>query len=327
MTDPITPPETSKSSKRDPDFDSILLYRSTGHQRHLRDIYNRNHQTLQNRMAAAFSHSNVDPEEISQIAFSKAFNKLDTFRGEAKFSTWLYRIARNVGYDLYRAHSKQEEREVASLDNDHFYSLDHTNHLADFTYDPENRDIDSILADALRCLNPQQRTILLETARGIPAQQLSDRLGIAPGTIKSSLHRARANITRNITANPEDMHPHPAFYFSKLGDEITLNGAITRLSNIHQETFHLAMNTTNYSQLAKSLDITERQARVRVLKTVDALTPLIVTTEQSGEVLVPELLHPHERLHLQRTQERATTNHDHGQIPHNAASQENTPEL
>ena len=290
------------SGEPDPDLDAIIRYRETGKQRHLADIYRRNQIPLQRRMAHQFHNSPVDPEELSHIALTKAFNRLDTFRGEAKFSTWLYRIAINAGHDLLRKHTQKQERDVGSLDNEEITSLDSNWLLADYTFDPANRDTDSVFADALRGLSERQRTILLETARGALPDELSERLGIPKGTIKSSLHRGREVVTHNITTEPEDMHPKPSYYFDRMGKRNEVQRAATQLSERHQETVRIATSNDNYPDVAREMNTTTRQARVRVLKAVDALTPLMFSPEQTGEALTLDLLDPIERLHLQLSQ-------------------------
>lgn len=289
---------TDASNSGDPDLQSILRYRETGQQRYLADIYQRNRAPLQKRMGHNFHNAPVDPEEVTHIALTKAFKRLDTFKGESKFSTWLYRIATNAAYDLIREHQRTRDRDI-TLDDEDIVTLDANQYLADYTYDPSNRDTDAVLADALRGLSERQRTILLETARGIDAEELSERLGVSKGTIKSALHRGRDAITRNITAEPEDMHPDPSFYFSKLGTDDELRQAAKRLDTRHQDTLRIATTSDNYTQAAKAMNTTPHQARVRVLKTVDALTPLVLGPEQTGAALTPELLDPLERLHLQ----------------------------
>lgn len=124
--------------------------------------------------------------ELSQEVFMKAWEALPTWRPEARFHTWLYRIASNVAYDLLR------RRQVVSfepLPEDHDTSAE--------TDNPELRlhakQTIARLEVALARLAVEHREILLlREVEGLSYQELSTTLGIDEGTVKSRLARGRA---------------------------------------------------------------------------------------------------------------------------------------
>ena len=124
--------------------------------------------------------------ELSQDVFLKAWQALPGWRPEARFRTWLYRIASNAAYDLLR------RRQVVS-----FESLPEDHDVGSVSGGPEERlhakQAVALLDAALARLGVDQREIvLLREVEGLSYQELSTALGIDEGTVKSRLARARS---------------------------------------------------------------------------------------------------------------------------------------
>lgn len=124
--------------------------------------------------------------ELSQEVFLKAWEALPSWRPEARFHTWLYRIASNAAYDLLR------RRQVVP-----FEPLPEDHDTAGEGDSPEVRlhakQTIAALEAALARLSPDQREIvLLREVEGLSYEELSATLGIDEGTVKSRLARSRA---------------------------------------------------------------------------------------------------------------------------------------
>ena len=127
--------------------------------------------------------SNVaEAEELTQEAFIRAWQKLDTFRGTANFSTWMHRVAANVVLSRRRKRARERERTV---------------HQEDLSYhaavgDRTNRGATVDLDEAIAKLPERAREVfVLYDIEGYQHQEIADLMGIAPGTCKAQLHRAR----------------------------------------------------------------------------------------------------------------------------------------
>ncbi|HET7291922.1 MAG TPA: RNA polymerase sigma factor [Vicinamibacteria bacterium] len=121
-------------------------------------------------------------EELTQDVFVRAWQKIGTFRGESAFSTWLYPLAVNVALSERRARARRSARVFATDD------------LA--SYDrPEKppgpeRGLD--LERALGELPEGARAVfVLHDVEGFKHQEIAELTGIAAGTSKAQLHRAR----------------------------------------------------------------------------------------------------------------------------------------
>ena len=130
-------------------------------------------------------------EDVSQDAWVRAFEKLHLFRGESSFGTWMHRLAVNAALNRLRRQSKRPEVEKAAV-------LGQVPHAAD-----ERILNQKLLGQALDRLSDGYRQVLvLHDVEGLTHEEIAERMGIAVGTSKSQLHKARARM-RNLLASPE----------------------------------------------------------------------------------------------------------------------------
>lgn len=121
-------------------------------------------------------------EELTQDAFVRAWQKIGSFRGESAFSTWLYPLAVNVALSERRARSRRTSRVFTTDDITPF-------ERAEKAPAPE-RGLD--LERALEELPEGARAVfVLHDVEGFKHQEIADLTGIAAGTSKAQLHRAR----------------------------------------------------------------------------------------------------------------------------------------
>ena len=139
-----------------------------------------------------FLHQTLGDEQLSddlaQDTFIKAYVNIGKFRGQAAFSTWLYRIACNVLYDHHR-----RQRPTDGID-----STDAVRHTAE--RGDANMRLD--VYDALRRLGDKERTcVTLQLVDGYPIDKISEITGMAVGTVKSHLFRGKEKLTRFLKNN------------------------------------------------------------------------------------------------------------------------------
>jgi len=125
-------------------------------------------------------------EDLSQEAFIRAWQKLDSFRGDSAFSSWLFRLTSNVVIGTLR---KTNKWQLDSLDEQTYEQTVKTSHSLG-----ENQDIDK----ALRCLPDTARVVLIMYEYlGYTHNEIASITGMAVGTSKTHLHRARATLKTN----------------------------------------------------------------------------------------------------------------------------------
>jgi RNA polymerase sigma-70 factor (ECF subfamily) len=170
------------------DADAVTeLYR-----RHERRVYNLALRTLGNHWDAA---------DVAQEAFIKAFRNLDSFKGEARFSTWLHRIAVNAAYDHLRR-QKPEPMDSEILDD--ISGPAGTAAVVGSGRDGIDPAVDGLsdpLRAALMGLDEGFRfAVVLCDLLGFPYNEAAQILGVQEGTIKSRIFRAREALATALTS-------------------------------------------------------------------------------------------------------------------------------
>ena len=158
----------------------------------------------QRRLTAFLSQLVGDLElarELSQEAFVRAWGALERFDPRYRFSTWLFRIAHNLGIDqlrrrrlktvsLYRTDSHGDEVEVVVPDA----NKDPLGHL-------ENHALASELRQVIDGLRPEYRElILLRHFAGLSYQEIAEFKGMPLGTVKNKLFRAHSVLRKALAA-------------------------------------------------------------------------------------------------------------------------------
>lgn len=134
--------------------------------------------------------------EISQEVFLSAYRAVGQFRGDANFSTWLYRIALNHTSTRRKSLSRRQQRNVA---------IEDTEPARDPQPGPaesmEKKEIREHVQHALNSLEPDDATvILLRDLQDIPYEEVARLLEIPVGTVKSRLHRARQALKSQLSS-------------------------------------------------------------------------------------------------------------------------------
>lgn len=135
-----------------------------------------------------------DTQDVVQEAFLNAYQSLDSFKGDALFFTWLYRIAFNTAISL-----KRKQRVILSIDgtNDEGHNVDPHDESDDIQpgWALEQAEQERKIHAALSRLSPEHRAVLvLKDMEGQKYEEMAEILGVPIGTIRSRLHRARLEL-------------------------------------------------------------------------------------------------------------------------------------
>ncbi len=124
-------------------------------------------------------------DDISQDVFISAFNKLDEFRFESKFTTWLYRVTVNKCRDYLR---KKKVRGI-------FTPLQEEIHNPPIRMRPESMDVPAIVHKAIdRLPEKLKEPLILRDIEGLSYKEIAEKLNTEVGTIKSRIFRARESL-------------------------------------------------------------------------------------------------------------------------------------
>ena len=159
-------------------------------------VYNITYRMLGNRAEA---------EDVAQEVFITVFKTIDTFREEAKFSTWLYRVAVNHSKNRIKYLSRRQDRNKDELDETVHGEATSTNGAIG-TPRPSTPDralegaqMEKVLQEAIATLDEEQRTVvILRDVEDLSIEEICEITGLPDGTVKSRLHRARLVLRKKL---------------------------------------------------------------------------------------------------------------------------------
>ncbi len=150
-------------------------------------VYNTAMQALRN---------SEDAYDVSQEVFIKAWRSITGFRGDSKFSTWLYRITCNQIKDYIRAKSRHATISLSEYDSDD--DTDKETDIPDTNRSvmPEEVYLRDELRDTVReaiesMSEDHRQIIVLRDIEGYSYEEIAEMLGLEIGTVKSRINRAR----------------------------------------------------------------------------------------------------------------------------------------
>lgn len=147
-----------------------------------------------------------EAEDISQEVFVQVFKAIHQFRGEAKLSTWIYRIAvnlcKNRAMYLARRHAGEEDELEERLEERH--SMDRAKGatvgaIARPDELARGKQLEAIVGQAILAMDAEFREVLvLRDVEDMSYEEIAEIIGAPQGTVKSRLHRARAQLKEAI---------------------------------------------------------------------------------------------------------------------------------
>jgi RNA polymerase sigma-70 factor, ECF subfamily len=148
----------------------------------IRDLYHR-YAPRVHAVVRRLAGDDALAEDWAQEAWIRAIRALPTFRGDARFSTWLHRIAVNSALHGRRGRDRRVGREVA---------------LPDSAPGTARRDEVALRISLQRALDQlpagMRQIVVLHDVEGYTHEEIGELLGVAPGTSKSQLFKARARL-------------------------------------------------------------------------------------------------------------------------------------
>jgi RNA polymerase sigma-70 factor, ECF subfamily len=146
-----------------------------------------------------------EAEDLTQTVFAKAAQALPNFRGDAEVSTWLHRIALHVASDWLRGRQAHERRVTVWLPESEDGKLSVVGVEADDQHSPEDELARKQFADCIRGeiakLPENHRAVLIVgELGGLADDEVAATMGISRANAKVRLHRARAQLRKQIEA-------------------------------------------------------------------------------------------------------------------------------
>ena len=142
--------------------------------------------------------SREDAEEVAQDVFVKAYRSLADFRGESKFSTWLYTIANTTSITFLR----KKKLDVHSLDNEKVFEVADSKDSGLRANLVEQKSRVNMVNEAIAMLSPDDAeiiTLFYKAEQNL--EEISRILRLEANTVKVRLHRARTRLKEKMEKN------------------------------------------------------------------------------------------------------------------------------
>ena len=138
-----------------------------------------------------YTSNREDAEEIAQDIFVKAYRCLSDFRGDSKFSTWLYTIVNTSCITFLR----KKRLDTRSLDDEKVFAVADNIDGGMRANQVEQKSRIAMVNEAIRLLSPDDAKIITLFYKGEQSlDEIGEILGIEPNTVKVKLHRARVRL-------------------------------------------------------------------------------------------------------------------------------------
>lgn len=171
----------------------IELALSKNDQRAYGELVNRHQSNLRYSMRQLTDWNEALADDLVQDAFIQAFKELHRFRKQAKFSSWLYRIA----YNTFLQHVRKKQLVTETIEDQPLVAAD----SAENTSAPEQNQsaLHQKVARLLAAFDPERRSVLhLFLHRQHTQREISDIMGIPLGTVKTHINRGRQALQQSL---------------------------------------------------------------------------------------------------------------------------------
>lgn len=161
------------------------------------------YQNLAYSVAFRLLNDSDGAADAVQDSFIKAFRALDSFRG-GNFKSWLMRIVTNTCYDVLRARKRRKTDSLEDIPVENEYIPALTDRRESPQQYVERQELARLIMMAIQDLPEDQRvSIVLCDVEGYTYEEISDITGVAIGTVKSRISRARGKVRDMLIRHPE----------------------------------------------------------------------------------------------------------------------------
>jgi RNA polymerase sigma-70 factor (ECF subfamily) len=165
------------------------------------DLVNRYEKKIY-RLGMNITGNPEDAEDVLQETFLKAFEHLPDFREDARFYTWIVRIAVNEA--LMKLRKRRASKEVPMEDSEDSEGEVVVREFADWKPNPEQllaqNELEDILRNAVNFLPPTFRTVFyLRDVEGLSTEETAEMLNLSVGAVKARLFRARMRLREELS--------------------------------------------------------------------------------------------------------------------------------
>ena len=155
------------------------------------------YKRMVHRLAMQITKNHEDANDVMQETFIKVYQSIHTFRQEAAFETWVYRIAVNEALNFVKRRERRRESSLETTDESEFTT--EVLRKAEIKNDPEiqaeKAELRHWVTKAVNSLSLKHRiVVILHELEGLTHAEIASILNCSEGTVRSRLHYARKQL-------------------------------------------------------------------------------------------------------------------------------------
>ena len=155
------------------------------------------YKRMVHRLALQITKNHEDANDVMQETFIKVYQSIHTFRQEAAFETWVYRIAVNEALNFVKRRERRRESPLSTTDESEYDPS--VQHKAELANDPqinaEKTELRHWVTKAVNSLSLKHRiVVILHELEGLTHAEIASILNCSEGTVRSRLHYARKQL-------------------------------------------------------------------------------------------------------------------------------------
>ncbi|WP_394367604.1 RNA polymerase sigma factor [Moheibacter lacus] len=151
-----------------------------------------NNQGIVHKVCRIYCDSPEAHEDLFQEIVLQLWKSFDSFKGDAKFSTWMYRVGLNTAITLIR--KKKKNIPTTSIDSQPFFDV------RAHEFDEEKEERLKLLYKAIKKLNDVERALVLLYLEDLPYKEIAQTLGISEVNARVKMNRAKDKLKEMMTA-------------------------------------------------------------------------------------------------------------------------------
>ena len=169
-------------------------------------LYTRYSSGVKNHISKYVSQKE-DIEDICLESFQKAFSQIASYNPSFKFSTWLYRIARNTAFDHLSKHDRERTNMPTTSIND---DLSELNSIPAPMHNPEDaiinqQEYDKWLTNIEKLKDDYKQVAKMNLIENFGYKEIADAMGLPLNTVKTKIRRAKAQLLKMMDISDELM--------------------------------------------------------------------------------------------------------------------------
>ena len=182
------------------DINDLLPLCKRGEQAAQLEVYNRYYKAMFNTSLRILKDA-AEAEDVMQESFLSAFTKLDSFKGEATFGSWLKRIVVNKSLNSYQGSKRVEETSI----EDHLYKIeDDAAGVAEVDYD--NLQVQQVMHAMSQLKDNYKQSLSLHLIEGYDYEEMSQIMNISNANCRTMVSRAKERLRKIISTNEEGQY-------------------------------------------------------------------------------------------------------------------------